>query len=902
MRILFVVLLLFYFSIAKTIYDLNLKFIEKEKEFIVNGTLNIKSNEEFSIYIPKNIQIIKKDKNSLEFYFKIAKSSFPEIFISQKQLPSLDKLAKYKVKIYPPKGYIPLTEADKSFKYKDFYEFEFPYKKQDINIILGKNWHIRKLALKKDLDIYLYSLNKKHKKDILKLASKYISYYEKLIGKFPYKRFSIVETYNPYGYSFPTFTTIFYPLMNKEFIYKTSLPHEILHQWFGCSAYIDFENGNWAEGLTVYLADYNFSNNKTKYRKLTLEKYEAYVDKDISLRDFKYKKDKFSEALGYGKGMFVFYMIEKSLGHDTFIQALRDFYQKNKFKIANWQNLKLSFEKISKKNLSRFFNQWINDAYVPKLNVKVLSSVYKNGFFHTKFEVKQKKDFEITLPIYIKTFDGMKHFKVKVLKKKQIFTLKTKSLPIKLYLDPNYEVFRHLKDEETDPIIHFALNKKTTIILDKDKDFSKVENKNVIFKDIDNPILKSLVDKSVLNFLKFKSLNFSKDFVYTIKNPLGNKKVLLIVNGNINYKHYGNYSFIFETEDGLEKIQDIKFFNFGYKIYNLPEIVSIKHGAFDYYSFLESLLSKKVIYIGENHTKFSNHLAQLQIIKYLYKNNKKIIIAMEMFQKPFQKVLDDYIQGKLSKREFLRKTQYYKRWGYDFKLYESILDFAKENKIKILALNIEKEIIDKVSKNGFASLTEEERKKLPEFLDFSNLSYRKFLKGIYSKHTTDKNFVHFYEAQILWDESMAHNLAKYMKKFPNYTFIVLAGNGHLRYRYGIPSRLERITGYKGIIVLNDDEIRKNISDYIVYFPEIDYKPSLKLGVLITEKNGKIKVERVLKHSVADKIGIKKGDIILKVDGFQINNIYDLKTHLTFFKKGSYVVIKRRKQNLTLFYK
>lgn len=62
------------------------------------------------------------------------------------------------------------------------------------------------------------------------------------------------------------------------------------------------------------------------------------------------------------------------------------------------------------------------------------------------------------------------------------------------------------------------------------------------------------------------------------------------------------------------------------------------------------------------------------------------------------------------------------------------------------------------------------------------------------------------------------------------------------------------------------------------------------------------MERVLKHSIADKISIKKGDIILKVDGFEVNNIYDLKTHLTFFKKGSYIVIKRRKQNLTLFYK
>ena len=71
---------------------------------------------------------------------------------------------------------------------------------------------------------------------------------------------------------------------------------------------------------------------------------------------------------------------------------------------------------------------------------------------------------------------------------------------------------------------------------------------------------------------------------------------------------------------------------------------------------------------------------------------------------------------------------------------------------------------------------------------------------------------------------MAYNLPKYMKKFSDYTFIVLAGNGHLRYRYGIPSRVERVTGYKGVVILNDDEIRKNISDYIVYSPEVNYEP------------------------------------------------------------------------------
>jgi len=82
---------------------------------------------------------------------------------------------------------------------------------------------------------------------------------------------------------------------------------------------------------------------------------------------------------------------------------------------------------------------------------------------------------------------------------------------------------------------------------------------------------------------------------------------------------------------------------------------------------------------------------------------------MEMFQHPFQHVLDEYIAGKTDEKTFLQRSEYFKRWRFNYNLYKGIIDFARERQLKVLALNIRREIIDKISAKGIGSLTEDER-------------------------------------------------------------------------------------------------------------------------------------------------------------------------------------------------
>jgi len=872
--VVFILLLIFNFAFAVSSYELTLNLKKHKEKVLVEGFAHVKLDKNAQLHIPHSIKILEKKDGFIRFktYLPLER----EIFISYDRLPQIDGLFIAKVTVKPLKGYrVVKPQTDKPV--------------DSINIILNKDWQVKKLKVREDLTIYGYFLNKSHKKNLLKSTATYINYYEKLFGKFPYKVFSVVETYKPYGYSFPTFTTIFYFLTNKDFIYTSSLPHEILHQWFGCSVYVDYTSGNWAEGLTTFFADYNFAENKDTYRKLTLEKYEAYVDKDLPLKQFKYKKDRASEALGYGKGMFLFYTIKRKIGKENLIKALRNFYEENKFKIAGWKELQKAFKPYLDQS---FFTDWLEKPYTPQISLKVEDLMYKDGYFNLKITLSQKQDFNIDLPVYIKTLEGHEKKEVSFSKKKQTFTLKTKSLPLQIYTDPYYKVFRRLDDEETDPLIHFILSKKNLIVADKATTVADVENKNVIFKNENHPVLKSLVKD-------FTPL--SDRYIAVFKNPLGEKKVIAVEKNFSRYTHFGNYSAVYFKDGKLKKEQKVTFFQNPVKIAPNFEVVDVKNGVKNLNYLTDQIKNHRLIYIGENHTVFSNHYTQLYLIKEKFKTSPKLIIAMEMLQRPFQKVVDDYVNGNLSEVEFLKKVEYYKRWGYDYRLYRPIFEFAKENKIKIVALNIEKEITQKVSKCGLSCLSEEEKKKLPKQLDFSNLKYRQLLREIFKRHKTDKNFIYFYEAQILWDETMAQTLSEYMKKYPDYSFIVLAGNGHLRFRYAVPDRVERRTGEKGIVILNDDELRENIADVVVYPPDIKYEKSPKLGVLIEEKDGKVVVKKVLKGSIAEKLGIKENDIIHKLNGYKINSIYDLKTYLTFFKKGNYITVIRDGRQKVFYY-
>jgi uncharacterized iron-regulated protein len=212
----------------------------------------------------------------------------------------------------------------------------------------------------------------------------------------------------------------------------------------------------------------------------------------------------------------------------------------------------------------------------------------------------------------------------------------------------------------------------------------------------------------------------------------------------------------------------------------------------------------------------------LDIIQSLYQRQPKLVIALEMFQRPYQPILDRYLAGKLTEAELRTQSQYDQRWGFPWEHYAPILRFAKEKNLPLIALNTPSEVTRKVARQGLESLGPAERKWIPPLsqINTQQPSYRQRLLNIYQdthQHSgAADNFEPFFQAQVLWDETMAAGIAKLLQTHPDHLVVVLAGQGHVIYGEGIPSRVaRRMAGSPGfqqlVLLLNPADIDPGLS-------------------------------------------------------------------------------------------
>ena len=308
---------------------------------------------------------------------------------------------------------------------------------------------------------------------------------------------------------------------------------------------------------------------------------------------------------------------------------------------------------------------------------------------------------------------------------------------------------------------------------------------------------------------------------------------------------------------------------------------------------IKQVSGKKIFYVGEYHNQLSNHEVQLEVIKKLHARNPKMAVGMEMFQLPSQKVLDDFIAGRTYERVFLKESEYFKRWRFDYNFYKPILDFCREFKIPVVALNIPREITEKVSKKGLDALTEDEKKDIPADIDLSDEEYRDRLKEVFQQHgnTDEKSFEYFFQAQVLWDETMAESIDRFLKKHPDHRMVVIAGNGHLTFGSGIPKRTFRRNGYAYALILNDVDIEQGIADFVIYPESVEPVTAPKMMVMLKEEENTVTISGFARDSVSEKAGLKKGDRILSVDGAAIADVQDLRISLFYKAKEDTLKVK-----------
>lgn len=207
---------------------------------------------------------------------------------------------------------------------------------------------------------------------------------------------------------------------------------------------------------------------------------------------------------------------------------------------------------------------------------------------------------------------------------------------------------------------------------------------------------------------------------------------------------------------------------------------------------LDDLAKARIVYVGEFHTISRHHELQAEILRGLASRNPKVALAMEMFTPEQQPIVDSWLASKKTVSELVEKLGG-DRWT-NLTDYHSVLYLARDLGVPIICLNAPEQIVRKVSREGFGSLSEEQKSLIPPDVDPINPLYAKLLTMKLRVHRAfqGKTLDRVIYAQALRDAVMARNIARFLES-PQGThklLMVIAGNGHLNYGFGIPERVK----------------------------------------------------------------------------------------------------------------
>ena len=236
---------------------------------------------------------------------------------------------------------------------------------------------------------------------------------------------------------------------------------------------------------------------------------------------------------------------------------------------------------------------------------------------------------------------------------------------------------------------------------------------------------------------------------------------------------------------------------------------------------MSQLANIQVVYAGENHTNPAHHAIQLAIIKAMAQHTTDLAIGMEMFAYTYQALLDRWVTGALNETEFLRLTHWYANWRFDYGLYRDILEYAKEKKIRVIGLNVPFHIPPKIRVGGIASLSPADRRHLPASIDTADTDHRDYLEAIFNLHSFRgrDSFEFFYEAQCTWEDGMAERVAE---NLGTGKMVVLAGNGHIIRKFGIPNRAfsRTLAPFRTVYLASvGGEAQRSWADYLWVTPD-----------------------------------------------------------------------------------
>ena len=323
---------------------------------------------------------------------------------------------------------------------------------------------------------------------------------------------------------------------------------------------------------------------------------------------------------------------------------------------------------------------------------------------------------------------------------------------------------------------------------------------------------------------------------------------------------------------------------------------------------MAALARRPVVLLGEHHDNAEHHRWQLQMLAALHAHKPDMIVGFEMFPRRVQPALDRWAAGALDVENFLKESDWANVWGFDPDLYLPLFHFVRQNRLAMIALNVDRALIARVGRDGWDAVPTDQRGGLSDPVAASD-AYLRYLASVFvdshprggtagrqrdgtnpksadpASVMEDDAFKHFVAAQVTWDRAMAEALAEARLRRPSSLVVGILGQGHTKFGHGVPRQLTDLGVTNAAILLPVEPdaacegLPATIADAVfVVAPPQRVKqaaPKPRLGIMIEKTDNGVRIIRVVKGSVAEASDLAASDIVVSAAGQPIEKVSQL---------------------------
>lgn len=215
-----------------------------------------------------------------------------------------------------------------------------------------------------------------------------------------------------------------------------------------------------------------------------------------------------------------------------------------------------------------------------------------------------------------------------------------------------------------------------------------------------------------------------------------------------------------------------------------------------FHDMVERMARTQVAMVGEEHYQPAIQAVVLYLLEQLATRRPgQLALAMEFLERDMQPDVDAYLAGTIDEATFLRRIRASEQF---ISLYFPLLDYARQQRLPVLAINTPRRIATQVAREGLQatldSLRVEERAYVAATFSAISSDYRTyFLDAVTQAHppANAQEAERFVEASFMKDDTMAEGLAAFLEKRPDYTVLTLTGRFHTDYGKAIPRLLQQ---------------------------------------------------------------------------------------------------------------